>query len=60
MARADAASNIATPATIALEILFPIVRLQKPVLTGIRAQVRTQPLYDAGAGPFAVADTTES
>jgi hypothetical protein len=43
MARADAASNIATPAMIALEILFPIFRLQKPVVAGIRAQVRTQP-----------------
>jgi hypothetical protein len=43
MARVDAASNIAaTPETIALEILFPIFRLQKPVLVGIRAQVRTQ------------------
>jgi hypothetical protein len=51
MARADAASNIAaTLAMIALEILFPIFRLQKPVLAGIRAQVRTQHLYGAVPG----------
>jgi hypothetical protein len=48
VARTDAASNIgATPVTIVLEILFPMFRLQKPVLAGITASVRTQLLYRA-------------
>jgi hypothetical protein len=33
------AASLPRPAMIALEILFPIFRLQKPVLDGIGAQV---------------------